>query len=166
MIQAINDQTTLCQPCMDAGVETAATYRIQTYDADGYEINHDQAHICADCADTEEIIYGLTHVEGDDRSDIPIDHKLIPIILDGAAIAYAQMIGERDYESAGRLAERIPSVLDGMGTHDEVVARRDAQHKAEMDKIQGWCQACGYAIYTRSKHVPDGADYHRNCYRA
>ena len=84
---------------------------------------------------------------------------------DAAAVAYAQLIGRRDYESAGRLAELMPTVLDDLGMHDEVVARREAHFKAEQDAIQAWCVACGYAIYTRSKHVPSGRDYHRNCYQ-
>ena len=85
---------------------------------------------------------------------------------DAAAVAYGQLIGNRDYESAGRLAERMPSVLDEMGAHEEVVARREDRHKTEMDAIQGLCVACDWPIYTRSKHVPTGLDYHRNCYRA
>ena len=84
---------------------------------------------------------------------------------DAASVAYAQLIGERDYQSAERLAVRMPSVLDDLGTHQEVVSKREAQHQSDLAKILAWCESCGYPIYQRSNYVPDNQPYHRRCYR-
>ena len=76
---------------------------------------------------------------------------------EGQAIAYAELIGEGDYESAERLAKQFPHVLDPYTSHDEWV--KDHQRRKPDDLPT--CGKCGHAIYQQSKHAKPG--YHRRC---